>query len=97
MTEFFKPTWGQIFKNLRLWWKDRRLKKGGQHRIVPYGTRGRTHVTDEQILGKAALAPTADAGSGGLAAVGKGEVTVSARIKRAGTDEWIDLGPLKES
>ena len=69
-------------------WRDIWLYRAGFKRIKPYGSRGRTHAVRIDGHQVKLDAPTA------MAVKNKGEVQISARIKRAGSDEWEDLGPL---
>jgi hypothetical protein len=79
--------WFQFYR-LREWW---RMKRRGEVRIAP-GYRGRVYMKREELAGGV---PASGPGSIEVKARPKG--SISARVYRAATGEWEDLGVIAEA
>jgi hypothetical protein len=58
-----------------------KMKRRGEHRVAPYGSRGRAFARND-----------GSQFDGGVAGDTHGEVTVAAKVYRSATDTWEDLG-----
>lgn len=81
--------WDKL-KQLRHWremLREPKLKRSGQTRTAPYGSRGRTHALKNASGGRLP--------DNVMKAVAKGEVRITARHFHADTGKWEELGELK--
>ncbi len=70
---------------IRRVWEDWKAKRRGEVRVAP-GLRGRVYARKEDRA----------SGGGSMIGLADSEATISARVYRAATGEWEDLGVIAE-